>query len=161
MFVCAALAVVALALLTMVALRVRETVPMSKGNRLAGAALLGIVGIVIGWSVFGDAVQIPPSGSNVLPTALFVLTQGGYFLVVGYLLSRRRGAERLILAALCAPWLLVTLVSSVGEGNIGTAVEGAFVLVIAILGSLAGGALAGRRAQGSPAPQVGPPSRPN
>jgi hypothetical protein len=146
MLVCAALGVAALALVTTVAVRVRDEVPMSTGNRVAAALLFGFLGILLLFA-FGDA------GSGVLPTVVFVLTVLVYFLVVGYVLSRGRATDWPILGALCAPLLLTTVLAYASNPDgLGAALEPAVETVIAILGSLAGGTLAGRRAHGAPAP---------
>ena len=131
---------------------------MSRANRLAGAFLLGIAGILLLF-ILGEGIAPMVSGVRPLQIAIFLVPQAAYFLLVAYLLSRNNppgvGHDWAVLVALVAPLLLATITSAVVESDKDAALEPAAVTVLAAIGAWIGSSLAGQAAKHRRPPSEG------
>jgi uncharacterized membrane protein (UPF0136 family) len=122
---------------------------MNRPNTLAGAALLGIVGIVLVF-VLGEGVHVSTSlpGAVLWQVLVFVAPLAGYYGVAAYFMTRGRHRSRddwAISLALVAPILLSTLVAVVVERDKRSALAPAVITIVGVFSSWLGARVARTR----------------
>ena len=122
---------------------------MNRPNTLAGAALLGIVGIVLVF-VLGEGVHVSTSipGAVLWQVLVFVAPLAGYYGVAAYFMTRGRHRSRddwAMVLALVAPILLSTLVAVVVERDKRSALAPAVITIVGVFSSWLGARVARTR----------------
>lgn len=120
-------------------------------NVIAGF-LLGLLGFSLMFAL-GEGVRIPASvpAAEYVQTATFVGGMGAYFLICAYLVCRGGAKPPVplwpVIGALNAALFVTVLIALFVEPNRGAVLQGAGALLVAVLSSWAGAALAARRAR--------------